>query len=81
MTVKAQLKDHKRNHPNFFMIAGEHKFSCECMHCVVFLVDGLHMTEDCMTDEDKTKFKLIMDSNELTNLARQDLRKLFNEYL
>lgn len=81
MTVRAQFKDYARNNPEYFMRAGDHVFTCECMDCVVFLVDGLYVNADCMTEDDLKKFNLVMSANEYTDEARQALRELFNAYL
>lgn len=41
-TIRAAVDAFARSHPEFFVIAGRHRFECTCAHCVCFLaLDGL----------------------------------------
>lgn len=79
MTVKAIIKDYQRNRPRFFMVAAEHRFSCDCMDCVAFLFPSLDPSD--MTPDDAKLYELVANANEITPEAITTLRKLFNEYL
>lgn len=36
-TIREAVDRYAADHPNFFMIAGDHEFSCMCPNCVTFL--------------------------------------------
>ena len=47
MTLIETLRDYQNIWPQYHLIACEHKFSCRCAPCTMFLADGLEGTEDC----------------------------------
>lgn len=48
MNLIETLRDYRDNiWPQYYIIAGEHKFACTCAPCTIFLADGLETTEDC----------------------------------
>lgn len=46
MTFAEAITDFKAKVPQYFMIAGEHAFSCKCAPCVCFLAGGLKALDD-----------------------------------
>lgn len=80
MIVKEQFEAHRKDQPNYWLKAGDHLFSCECMDCVVWLTEGLQFTAE-LDEKDAKSLDLVLGANSMTEEALATLRDLFDRNL
>lgn len=80
MIVKEQFEAHRKSRPNYWLKAGDHRFSCNCMDCVVWLTEGLESFAD-LNEDDKKALDLVLGANSMTEEALATLRDLFDRNL
>lgn len=81
-TFLETVTDHRETAPDYFIVASDHKFTCDCIHCVTFLHASLEnqIKAECEHDEASQLIDFLHRQEQLPyEKALPGIRKLFNE--